>query len=83
MIKVAVKIKVKEHPIQLPVENRELIGEKYAIMAGGFRAGVYYAKRGELALEKIPTWLPELSRQVREEVEKVLKVKVKETTIYR
>ena len=83
MIEVAITIHVDENPIQVPAQNRALIGKKYAILADGIRAGVYYAKRGELALEKIPSWLPALKNRLKEEVEKVLKVKVKEVTIYR
>lgn len=83
MIKVTIKIRVEKHPIQPPGCGFHLIGERYQILVDGMRAGVYYDERRELALEKIPTWLPGLSRQIKKEVEKVLKVKVKETTQYR
>ena len=83
MIEVAITIHVDENPLQVSAQNRELIGKKYLVLADGMRAGVYFAKRGELALEKIPSWLPALKNRVKAEVEKVLKVKVKEVTIYR
>lgn len=53
----------------------------YRITGNGRLLGAYYCDQGELVLEYTPVWLPTLKDQIKQEVERVLEVKVQSVVV--